>query len=448
MNRLLAGCFCLVVIGSSAAAPLGIQRTMTLLATSTPAHRNPVRILFYGQSITKQEWSQAVGQELRRRFPYADLTVENRAIGGYSSPFLIQTVAADVYGFYPDLIIFHDYGDHENYGKIIAGIRSHTTAEILIQSDYPTWTHKKGEPDDPAKVKREEFHETHSFEWLPDLCRRLGCEVADVRRPWMQFLKDNHLKAGELLADGVHLNGRGNPLLAEITNKYLVYDAALPQTGWKDLVRTYAPSWENGRLKLQFTGNRVEAIAEAGGPYHAAEARVLIDGKKPSEIPGLHFITRPTDTYAVDWPAVNRVTAEKPLLVEDWALRVFETNADDSRWRFEVIGSRTGPDGSGSSTERFVSKSGRVVIDPGEWGVKRAFDLKHQLTPVGFEVKWKVLPMFTDTYRAPRIADPSREYSTTLALGLSNGEHTLELVASDKTNPPIRAIRVYHPPLQ
>ena len=36
----------------------GIQRTMTLLATSTPARRNPVRILFYGQSITKQEWSQ------------------------------------------------------------------------------------------------------------------------------------------------------------------------------------------------------------------------------------------------------------------------------------------------------------------------------------------------------------------------------------------------------
>ena len=32
----------------------GIQRTMTLLATSTPEHRNKVRILFYGQSITVQ----------------------------------------------------------------------------------------------------------------------------------------------------------------------------------------------------------------------------------------------------------------------------------------------------------------------------------------------------------------------------------------------------------
>ena len=33
----------------------------------------------YGQSITKQEWSQQVAQDLRTRFPYADLTIENRA---------------------------------------------------------------------------------------------------------------------------------------------------------------------------------------------------------------------------------------------------------------------------------------------------------------------------------------------------------------------------------
>ena len=31
-----------------------IQRTMRLLATSTPEQRNTVRILFYGQSITEQ----------------------------------------------------------------------------------------------------------------------------------------------------------------------------------------------------------------------------------------------------------------------------------------------------------------------------------------------------------------------------------------------------------
>jgi hypothetical protein len=44
---------------------------MTLLATSTPAKRNRVRILFYGQSITQQDWSKRVADDLRRRFPHA-----------------------------------------------------------------------------------------------------------------------------------------------------------------------------------------------------------------------------------------------------------------------------------------------------------------------------------------------------------------------------------------
>lgn len=65
----------------------GIQRTMTLLASSTPERRNAVRILFYGQSLTKQEWTRTIADDLRARFPYADITFANRAIGGYASPF-------------------------------------------------------------------------------------------------------------------------------------------------------------------------------------------------------------------------------------------------------------------------------------------------------------------------------------------------------------------------
>ena len=58
-------------------------------------------------------------------------------------------------------------------------------------------------------------------------------------------------------------------------------------------------------------------------------------------------------------------------------MRVVEASADESALRFEVYGSRTGPDGGGVSNERFVSRSGRVVIEPDDWGVKRAFDLRH-----------------------------------------------------------------------
>jgi hypothetical protein len=89
-----------------------------------------------------------------------------------------------------------------------------------------------------------------------------------------------------------------------------------------------------------------------------------------------------------------------------------------------------------------------VVIEPADCGVKRAFDLLHVLTPVGFEVRWSVAPMFCDVYRAQRVVDPSREYAVTLALGLSNGKHTLEMAARGKTPPTIKAIRVYRPPVR
>src|SRR5438034_726108 len=59
-----------------------VQRSMTLLATSTALKRNTIRILFYGQSITADDWWKEVAEDLRRRFPVTDLVIENRAIRG------------------------------------------------------------------------------------------------------------------------------------------------------------------------------------------------------------------------------------------------------------------------------------------------------------------------------------------------------------------------------
>ena len=99
------------------------------------------------------------------------------------------------------------------------------------------------------------------------------------------------------------------------------------------------------------------------------------------------------------------------------------------------------------STERFVSKSGRVAIEPEDWTFARSFALVHRPTPVGFEVTWSVAPMFVDVYLAPRLEDRSREQATTLALGLAGTKHMLELIGRGANPPAIRAIRVYRPPL-
>src|SRR5580658_2948865 len=183
----------------------GVQRTMTLLATSTPERRNAVRILFYGQSLSKQEWTRTIADQLRARFPYADITFANRAIGGYASNLLKRTLPHDVFAFYPDLIVFHDFGGEPDYEYIIGEIRRHTTAEILIRMNR------------------------HNDEWLPELAARYGCEIADVRGPFLEYLRDHGLKPADVLNDGAHFNFQGDYLIAELTGRHLRYDPALPR---------------------------------------------------------------------------------------------------------------------------------------------------------------------------------------------------------------------------
>jgi hypothetical protein len=254
-----------------------------------------------------------------------------------------------------------------------------------------------------------------------------------------------------LLADEVHLNDQGNFLLASFVKPHLRYNPQFPNDLWKDLVRTYNVGtdvqWKDGKLVLEFEGNRIDAIAAQSANGNSAAARILIDGKKPSEFPELYAITRPNDAVGVDQPAIIQVSWEKPLIVEDWTARITEINNDASKFKFEVFGSKTGKDGSGESDQKFVSNSGRVVIEPRDWWLKNAFDYSRKLTPRGFQIEWQVKQMFVDEYVAPKIEDPTREYFTTLAQNLSNSKHTLEIIPQNNATVPIQYLRAYRPPL-
>jgi hypothetical protein len=429
-----------------------IQRTMTLLATSTPQHRHPVKILFYGQSITKQDWWRDVANDLKKRFPHADLTIENRAIGGFASSLLIRPAEHDLYPFYPDLLIFHVYGDEKDYESIIANVRRRTTSEIAFHSDHITWLPKVPFLDDKNQRETYEWHNSHSTEWLPAIAQKYGCESIEIREPWKQYLRDNWLKPKDLLSDDIHLNDWGNFLLASLVKRQLRYNPKFPNTLWKDLVKTYVVgkdvTWKNGKLILEFEGNRIDVIAAKPTDGKSHSARILIDGKKPSQFPELYSITRPSNAIGVDWPAILQVSWEKPLVVEDWTARITEINDDASQFKFEVVGSKTGLDGSGVSDRKFVSNSGRVVIEPQNWWLKDAFEYSGKPTPKGFEIKWKISPMFADKYVVPKIEDPSKEYFTTLAQNLSNSKHKLEMISEQNGIVPIQAIRVYQPPLR
>ncbi len=425
------------------AAQLGvnIQRTMTLLATSTPAHRNKVRILFYGQSITEQEWSKQVADDLRKRFPNADLEIENKAIGGFASQLLIRPAEHDLYPFYPDLMIFHVYGANGEYEQIIKSTRSRTTAEVLMQKDHVTqWP--PAVPDQ-TKDKGMWWDDMMNNHFLPEIAQKYGCGIADDRTPWLDYLKTNHYEPRQLLKDGVHLNDHGNFLMAALVERNLIYRPDLPKDNWKNLVRSYKIGTDikpkDGRLTFEFEGNRIDLMPTRNAKV-GTQARILIDGKKPSDFPELYAITRPAPG---PWSplAVVRVNHDSPLIVEDWTLKVTSVNPDSTHWTFDVDGSVTGADGSGNNDTPFTSKSGRVRIDPEGF-------FRNGTIPVGYAIKWKVYRLNSDMFTVPPMPDAAREYPTTIAQGLANTKHKLEVVADAQGSFPIGSIRIYQPPVK
>ena len=421
---------------------MALRRTLTLLQSSTPMKRNTVRVLVYGQSITQQKWTQALADDLQKTYPNAHIVYENRAIGGFAANVLRRTAEHDLYPFYPDLVIFHDYGGDDDYEAIIRETRRRTTSEMLLINDHVA----TGQEEPKARA----WHDQHSFVWMPALAKKYGVALADVRGPWRKYLDDNKLLPSALLNDVVHLNDPGCDFMATLLKPYLHQKAAKGKGGddVKTLIVGKDVRWKNGVLEVPFTGNRVDVIAAAGGDA----AEVTIDGKKPSEFPGVYTITRPSLTFDNIWPAMIRIDHNAPLLEEEWTAKItsITPSADgkDQTFAFTVTGSKTGADGDGVSTARFVSQSGRVIIEPGDWWIENSRKYSGKAMPVGFEIHWKVVPLFTDRYAAPAAVAPEIETSVTLAQGIENNSHTLRLVAEKGRSASLKAIRIYRPSFQ
>ncbi len=429
-----------------------VQRTMRLLATSTPKKRSTVRILFYGQSITEQKWWKAVADDLRTRFPNANLVIENRALGGFASQMLVKTAETDLYPFYPDLLIFHVYGAHDKYEDIIRRVRERTTAEILQQNDHVTNPADFTEETDPAKLWPPSGRRWNAFmnhNWLPALSQRYGTELCDQRSLWKRYLTDNGLQPKQLLIDGVHLNAQGEFVMAECVKAYLRFNAGLGPAAADRWVRTYEVgkdiAWRDGVLRLALEGNRVDVIVKPTTDAARSPAAVTIDGRKPSEFPELYGFTRTRARPGGKWPPIAPVKSEKPLVLEDWTMEIVKDGHDPKTFHFTLRGSKTGPDGEGRSDARFVSRSGRIVIEPEDWNVAYALTLA-QVKPVPdrFIVTWSVVPHFVDQIVWPGSGNPAIETAVTLAQGLPNTKHMLEIAGDAKI--PIAAVRVYCPP--
>ncbi len=421
----------------------------------------PVRILFYGQSITEQGWWLQTVDHLRRSYPNAVLQVENRAIGGHTSDRLLRTAEADLYPYQPDLVIFHVYGSHRQYESLIESIRKRTTSDVLIATDHITNDSQVGEDTNRARLtfctwlyrlKLGSSEPDRLANWaawmnhvfLPGIADKYGARLADVRSAWKAYLQSHHLKAKQLLVDDIHLNAEGQDLMASIINGYLSEEASLPARPADDRVvdlplDAALPDKSGDRIRIPFDGNRIDALLKPGGP---GGQNVFVDGHPPCSLGQALAFTRATPYPHSNWPSLLRVSkGATPPLAESWTVTVRGADESLANFRFDVSGSVTGPDGSGSSTAKFQSKSGRIVINPEDWNLAYARAVFRAPIPDGFQVRWTSACHGADSL--PSTSGSIAVDTVILVEGLTNGRHVLELPRSAANS--VASLRVYRP---
>jgi lysophospholipase L1-like esterase len=129
-----------------------LERTRAKLAAG-----EPVKIVAFGDSITAGGDATLPGlifwnrwaDELKRKYPTATITVQNGATGGDSTVQGMARLQAKVLDESPDLVLVgfgmndHNRGGvpipqfEENLKEIIARIRQHTSAEVILFSAFP-----------------------------------------------------------------------------------------------------------------------------------------------------------------------------------------------------------------------------------------------------------------------------------------------------------------------
>ena len=445
-----------------------IQRTMTLLATSDESHRNLVRILCYGQSIVAQGYvSRAIEKELKERYPFANIIVENRAIGGYTAPSLVRTAVHDLYSFYPDLVVFHVYDGH-NTGeleRIVSNVRRYTTAEILM------WTHHF-DSFGPDGTERDKIRDQGS-NFRRYLAQKYNCELVELREEWRNYLKINNIPRADLLIDNIHLNNKGGALQAQFVMRHFRYSTLFPSC-WMNMVRTYEarrpleertdeimftgkPWYRVGQgvvgeksyssLKLHFHGNRVDVISFPAGDKPGT-AKILIDGKSPSSFIDAYAITRPNKNPVSGRPMLNRLNQGKKVVAEDWVLNVSNISPDGKTFKFALVGSITGSDGEGTNEKFFTSKSGSISFDPAEFTFAGAVGQTKKPFPSEVTVTFQTRLMGMDVWAPLFKKEEGIIDNYTLIQGIENKEHTLEIIPNGDGPIPVYEIVIYKPPLE
>lgn len=417
-----------------------------------------LKILFYGQSISTPDWTDRAMATLRAAYPNVRFDYRNLALGGWNAVILERAAARDVEDVYPDLIVFHVYGDHRAYGRIIQTFRRKTAADIIVQTDHvvnpveplcDTGLHLRWSPLPGCKghvwFKQNQWDDYMSGRRLPELAARYNLAVEPRRAHWNAYLSAHHLAPRALLADQIHPNERGWSLMASLFATWFEKIVSTPAFAKPDpvQVRSLAPPRPGIPTSYAFDGNRIELLAD--GPLDG-RMTVMVDGRPPEAWDGCWQNSRVSPLPNMpDWPALKQVTVDPSVRrVNRWRLRVSGLSPDQTQFAFALTDAN-GPQGTGRSDALFTSNGGDVRIDPQDWMIGLARRIFGTSVPDGATFTFERRFVCGDQPPVPLSAE-SVEQRHVITTGLANAHHVAIITLADDA-PPVREVRAYRPSL-
>lgn len=354
----------------------------------------PFRIWFVGASWT--DALAATGYRLenaiRQRFPNARPIEFKRHSGSgtpwnYARGWISQFVLADQ----PDLILTYTHGDPEMLDAMLADIRRHSTADIIVPSLH-LMAHEDAEP---ARWI-EWFQGAYGFPLsaIREISKKYNAEFVENRRELAEYLTGIGKKPSALLADGVHQNTHGNLRTWDNIVRHIAKPRAFNETpesrerkvpvspaaktatervvlssDWSVADGVARTSRKGERIKVEFMGNRIDLLGRSvkGG----GSIKVFIDGKPADRAPVFFTTSIRPQPKAFPWKIAmagpgdvgpHAVDLGRNIVPQTWTITLTSETGD-----YRLEGSVTGADGEGNSAQPFTSRSGQIRIDPGLW---------------------------------------------------------------------------------
>jgi len=269
----------------------------------------------------------------------------------------------------PDLVILYSGGEAADLDEMLRGFRSRSTADIIVASLH---LRERDEVISPETI------DPPQWDAIREVCRDHGVEFVENRREWAIYLQKLGKPIPYLLKDAVHQNDHGALVINENIVRHITKhpDPSYGPDGRERVLRPGEASSvregesvtkSEGEIRIRFRGNRVDLLADVQSPGPAFD--VLIDGMPAADFPAFPRTLivpgpdnhRPERGMTAD-RAPHLVRLGEDIVPQDWTIRMTSDQGD-----YELIGSVTGPDGSGNNGADFVSNSGQIRIPTALW---------------------------------------------------------------------------------